>query len=74
MKTGIYRAGYRTGKYDFMFLRPLRVFQSAVDGHGEWITGYKDGYADGCRRARAVDPERIRSGPVAQLTAKPTWH
>ena len=69
MKTALYRAGYRTGQYDFRTLRPLRVFQAANDGQGEWITGYKQGYADGCRSGKHVDPDRIRSGPVAQLTA-----
>ena len=69
MKTALYYAGYRTGKYDFMTLRPLRVFRGANDGQVQWIAGYKEGYADGCRSGRHVDPDRIRSGPVAQLTA-----
>ena len=53
-----------------MTQRPLRVFQGANHGQGEWIDGYKQGYADGCRSGKPVDPDRIRSGPVAQLTAK----
>ena len=73
MTPPLYRAGYRTGQYDFEAGRPLRVFRSDNDVHRNWIAGYRDGYADGCRGRADVNPEllarRIRSGPVQRLTA-----
>ena len=62
MKTALYWAGYRTGKYDFMTLRPLRVFRGANDGQVQWIAGYKEGYADGCRSGRTSTPTASAAG------------
>ena len=34
MKTPLYWAGHRTGKYEFWTVRPLRVFQAAIASDG----------------------------------------